>query len=195
MAGGFVLVVGPSGSGKDSLINQARTAFAHDARIIFPRRVVTRRSSGHEIHDSMSEAEFSRAEAAGRFALSWRAHGLGYAVPVAVLHEVDRGCVAVCNVSRGVVDWARQHLPNVATVEITAPPAVLAARLINRGRADDGDLDARLARALEITAHADLTIMNDRSVEEGGLELVAFIARHAGAVRGGAPAHAELEKG
>src|SRR5688500_7464090 len=104
--GGFVFVVGPSGAGKDSLIGFARGAFANDRRIVFPRRIVTRASSEHEDHDSTDEAAFAEGEASGAFALCWRAHGLGYAIPRSALDEAEAGKIAVCNISRRVVPWS-----------------------------------------------------------------------------------------
>lgn len=183
MAGGFVFIVGPSGAGKDSLISYARGALAANDTVIFPRRVVTRPSSEFEDHDSTDEAAFAEAEAAGAFALTWRAHGLGYAIPKSVLEEVGTGRIAVCNISRRVVAWSRVHLPGVAVVEVTAPLDVLAARLAGRARLEDGDLNARLARSLEVWTPVDASIMNDRTIDEAGRELVGFIARHAAAIQ------------
>ncbi|BCJ89694.1 ribose 1,5-bisphosphate phosphokinase PhnN [Terrihabitans soli] len=179
MTGGFVFVVGPSGAGKDSLISYARGAFGSDQRIIFPRRIVTRASSEHEDHDSLSETAFAEAETSGAFALHWRAHGLGYAIPKSAREEVEAGKIAVCNISRRVVPWTRVHLPNVKVVEVTAPAEVLAARLAGRARLEDGDLAARLARSLEVWTPVDTSIVNDRSIDEGGRELVSFITSHA----------------
>ncbi len=178
MAGGFVFVVGPSGAGKDSLIAYARGAFADNAHVIFPRRVVTRPSSEFEDHDSLDETAFAQAEQEGAFALCWRAHGLGYGIPKAALDEVNSGRVAVCNISRRMVPWSRVHLPNVAVVEVTAPVDVLAARLAGRARLEDGDLVARLTRSLEVWTPVDASIVNDRTIDEAGGELVAFIAGH-----------------
>lgn len=183
-AGGFVFVVGPSGAGKDSLIAYARGAFAGNERILFPRRIVTRASSEHEDHDSLNEASFAEAESSGAFALSWRAHGLGYAIPKAAREDVEAGKVAVCNISRRVVPWSRVHLPNVAVVEVTAPAEILAARLAGRARLEDGDLAARLTRSLEVWTPVDASIVNDRSIDEAGRELVALISKHAERIDG-----------
>lgn len=184
MAGGFVFVVGPSGAGKDSLIAFARGAFAGNERIIFPRRIVTRASSEHEDHDSIDEAGFTEAEASGAFALHWRAHGLGYAIPKSAREDAEAGRIAICNISRRVVPWTRVHLPNVTVVEVTAPAEILAARLAGRARLEDGDLAVRLARSLEVWTPVDASIVNDRSIDEAGRELVNFITSHAERIDG-----------
>lgn len=175
--GGLVLVVGPSGAGKDTLIALARDALADTPGYVFPRRIVTRPPSPHEDNDPIGEADFAAAEAAGGFALCWRAHGLGYALPGAV-SELARDEVAVCNVSRRVVADARARFPRVAVVAVTAPPDVLAARLARRARPEDGDLRARLARAVQgedDLVRADLVIENVGPPEQGGRALEAFL--------------------
>lgn len=173
MAGCLVLVVGPSGAGKDTLIRLARAALADDPRYVFPRRLVTRPPSADEDNDEIDEAAFTEGCAAERFTLSWRAHGLGYALPETVGRRVADGHVVVCNVSRRVVARARAGGSRVSVVEITAPAEILARRIAARGRAQDGDLAARLAREGGVTA--DLTILNTGSAEAAAGRLVAHL--------------------
>ncbi|MDP4021965.1 phosphonate metabolism protein/1,5-bisphosphokinase (PRPP-forming) PhnN [Methylobacterium sp. NEAU 140] len=177
MTGGFVLVVGPSGAGKDTLIRLARDALAGDPRFVFPRRLVTRPPSAHEDNAEIAEEDFARGAEAGAFALSWRAHGLGYAIPAETLAAVREGRCVVCNVSRRVVAEARRALPGVRVVNVTAAPEILAARLAARGRAEDGDLGARLAREAPRAAPtgADLTLVNEGAPAAAGARLVAFL--------------------
>ena len=79
MAGRLVLVVGPSGAGKDTLIAAGRAALGEDPRFVFPRRVVTRPAvAALEDHESVSPEAFAAARQAGAFALDWEAHGLCY---------------------------------------------------------------------------------------------------------------------
>ena len=107
------------------------------------------------------------------FRSSWRAHGLGYALPEAVGRLAADGHVVVCNVSRRIVAEARAAGPPVSVVEITAPPEILAQRLAARGRPEDGDLAARLAR--EAPVAADVRISNTGAPEEGAARLVAHL--------------------
>ncbi|MBP2315399.1 phosphonate metabolism protein/1,5-bisphosphokinase (PRPP-forming) PhnN [Azospirillum soli] len=145
----LILVVGPSGAGKDSLMEGARQRLADDRRIHFGCRVVTRPAlAGAEAHDTLSLDAFERREADGGFLLSWRAHGLAYGVP-AVLDGLRRdGTTVVVNVSRSVIDEARVRLRPVGVIVVTAPPSVLAARLAARGREREDDIRRRLERAV-----------------------------------------------
>lgn len=145
--GRLVLVVGPSGAGKDTLINLARECLAGDENVLFVRRVVTRAAGGVEDHDCLSPEAFEAAEAAGAFALSWRAHGLGYGIPASAADAVAAGRCVVCNASRGIVAEARARFPRVEVVQVSAPAEVLAERLAARGRESAEDVAARVRRA------------------------------------------------
>jgi ribose 1,5-bisphosphokinase len=158
--GRLILVVGPSGAGKDTLIAGARAACAGDASTVFPRRVVTRDATSAEDHDTISEVAFRRAAQAGGFALWWEAHGLCYGIPSAVDHHICAGRRAVCNVSRTVIGLARARYASVLVVHVTAPSHVLEARLASRGRASDGDYADRIARAAAPGIDADVVIDN-----------------------------------
>jgi ribose 1,5-bisphosphokinase len=67
--GRLVLVVGPSGAGKDTLIDGARRALADDPSVVFPRRVVTRPTSISEDNTFACAEEFTQAVTDGRFSL------------------------------------------------------------------------------------------------------------------------------
>src|SRR5919204_601947 len=63
--GKLVLVVGPSGAGKDTLLGLARAACADDKNIVFARRVVTREATSAEDNEQISIEAFREAEARG----------------------------------------------------------------------------------------------------------------------------------
>lgn len=172
--GRLVLVVGPSGAGKDTLLGLAQAACAEDADILFPRRVVTRDSSAAEDNIAMSADEFRRAREQGSFAVHWEAHGHAYALPIEINDDIRAGRTIVANVSRTVLGDLRRAYASVVVVSITAPPEVLAERLAARARASDGNIRERLSRSID-EASADVTIVNAGSAEYHSRQLVRVI--------------------
>lgn len=182
--GQLVLVVGPSGAGKDTLIRSAREQLADDARFVFPRRTVTRPSSEAEDNDTTTEAQFSTLLQRGHFALHWTAHGLSYGVPAWIDSGLAEGRTVVCNVSRLIVAEARRRYANVLVIEVTAPPEVLAERLASRGRAEDGEISRRLNRSSEIgEVQVDLTIRNVGARDRVAASFIAALPVNAEAMR------------
>ena len=91
MTGRLVLVVGPSGVGKDSVLRYAMAHFADDACFVFPRRCVTRAVDvAAEDHDSLDERTFEELAGMGAFALMWEAHGHKYGVRNDINTELKR---------------------------------------------------------------------------------------------------------
>jgi ribose 1,5-bisphosphokinase len=174
--GRLILVVGPSGAGKDTLIGLARTACADDGNVVFPRRVVTREASAFEDNEQISLEAFRQARVRGDFAVHWEAHGHCYALPRAIDDDIRAGRTVVANFSRTVVDAMRRAYANVTVVLITAPTEVLAERLAARARGSDGQIEDRLGRTVECLATApDMTIVNVGGVENHARELVQVI--------------------
>ncbi len=172
--GRLVLVVGPSGAGKDTLLSLAQAACAEDADIVFPRRIVTRESSAAEDNVAVRPDEFRAALARGDFAVHWEAHGHAYALPLGINDDIRAGRTVVVNVSRTVVAGLRDAYAEVVVVAITAPPEVLAARLASRARRSDGDIGDRLGRTVD-DANADITIVNAGSADYHSRQLVRVI--------------------
>lgn len=181
--GVFVPVVGPSGAGKDSLIAHARRRLAGNPAILFARRVITRPSDpASEAHDTLDEEAFAQAEASGAFALSWRSHGLGYGIPIAVDETVRAGGVVVANVSRGVVGDIGARYACVVPVLVTVSAEALAARLAARGRESGEEITARIARntAYEGFGAECRVIDNSGALEEAGALFVRLLEEATG---------------
>ncbi len=174
--GRFVLVVGPSGAGKDTVLAGVKLRCAGDPAIVFPRRIVTRPASDAEDNDSLTPKAFDSAIGNGAFAFWWQAHGLKYGIPRTAEDDIRASRTVVCNVSRGVIGTVRGRYAYVATVEITAPADVLATRLAGRARDTDGSLDARLRRNAAFTAfQADHVIQNIGAPDDAAQALLAVI--------------------
>lgn len=169
----FVAVVGPSGAGKDTLINGLRDCLGEADGVFYARRVVTRQSDVFEDHETLAERDFLRARDEGSFALSWPAHGLHYGVPVQVDDWIARGGAVVCNVSRAVVADVRRRYSNHLVVLVTAKPETLAARLAARGRESEENRRSRLDRSSspDIVFDADAVVANDGAVADAVAQL------------------------
>jgi phosphonate metabolism protein PhnN/1,5-bisphosphokinase (PRPP-forming) len=176
MAGRLFFVVGPSGAGKDTLL---AGAIAANPRLIWARRSITRpASAGGEPYEGISVAEFQMRLNAGNFALHWGAHGLMYGVPRSQLAPLAAGHDVLLNGSRGAIAQARAAYPDLHVIVITAPPAVLAARLAARGREDSADIAARLARAsFDLPTSVVATeVINDAAPQVGIARLLQAIS-------------------
>ena len=173
--GRLILVVGPSGVGKDTLLNLARTICVGDRSIVFPRRVVTREASEAEDNVYLSHDAFRGAQAQGGFAMHWEAHGHHYGLPRAIDDDICAGRTVVVNVSRSVIDALRRAYVEVVVIAIAAPPEVLAERLATRARSSDGRIEQRLGRSVDNPVAADVTIVNVGSAEHHAKHLVQAI--------------------
>ena len=174
--GRLILVVGPSGAGKDTLLGLAKAACADDPNIVFPRRVITRQASASEDNEEVSAGTFQAALARNEYAMHWEAHGHCYALSRAIDDEIRAGHTVVANVSRTVIAAMRTAYANVLVVSITAPPDVLAERLALRKRASDGKIENRLHRTVdEAAAVPDATVVNTSSDEYHARQLVRVI--------------------
>ena len=174
--GRVILVVGPSGAGKDTLIGLPRAACADDRGIVFPRRVVTREATAFEDNEQVSFDVFRQARGRGEFDVHWEAHGHGYALPRVIDDDIRAGRTVVANVSRTVIEAMRRGYADVTVVSISAPPEILAERLAARARSSDGKITDRLSRAVDDAAAApDVTIANVGSVEDHASQLIRII--------------------
>lgn len=173
--GALVLVVGPSGAGKDTLIGAARAALGNEHRFSFPRRVVTRTAMVElEDHDSVDVNEFGRQKLRGAYALDWEAHGLCYGVPAAIDAAMVAGRIVVVNTSRKVIERAMEKYPRCHVLLVTARPEVRARRLAGRGRESAADIEARLRRegAPVPQGVAPIVIDNSAGLDDG---IAAFV--------------------
>lgn len=160
--GRLVLVVGPSGVGKDSILDAARQALDGRDDILFPRRVITRSASaGGEPHIAVSEAAFLDMVARGAFLLHWQAHGLRYGIPTEADEAIAAGRQVVVNVSRTVLDEARRRFDPLLIVAVQASAGTLRRRLLDRGRESAVQIEERVARAAAFAVRGSNVVVLD----------------------------------
>ena len=177
-AGLFVAVVGPSGAGKDTLIRAAKAALADDPRFVFPQRLVTRPADATEDALEIGRDDWEHGVAEGRFALSWQAHGLAYAIPGDTREAVAHGRTVVANVSRRVLPNLAGAYPHAAAISVTATPETLAHRLAARRREDAEARLGRLSRSAPAMPDGLVwkAVANDGTPEEGAAAFLAALA-------------------
>ncbi|MBY3050703.1 phosphonate metabolism protein/1,5-bisphosphokinase (PRPP-forming) PhnN [Rhizobium laguerreae] len=174
----MVVVVGPSGAGKDTLMNLAARRFKGRDDVHFVRRVITRhRDAGGEDHLSVSLQGFAAMEQSGSFAVWWEAHGLKYGIPAEVSVALSRGHIVVANGSRSALHRFQAAFPRLKVINVTARPEVLAGRLEARGRETHEDIMARLARGpLTVRGEYDVTELdNSGSLEEAEQKMIEIL--------------------
>ncbi len=177
--GRMIVVVGPSGAGKDTLMSYAANRLHDRTDVTFVRRVITRDgSAGGEDHDAVSKADFQRMAKSGCFAVCWEAHGLHYGIPSDTLQQLVQGRVVVANGSRTALPHFRSAFPGMLVINVTARPEVLAARLEARGRESREEILRRLQRSTPalLDEYDVVAIDNSGTVEEAGAAMVEALA-------------------
>jgi thymidine phosphorylase len=181
-SGTLFFVVGPSGAGKDTLIDGARAALIEDGRFLFATRTITRPSgAAGEEHVGVCEDAFGTLEESGQFLLTWRAHGLCYGLPRTLRDALDQGLNVIANGSRAMVAALRDAVPHLVVVEVSAPLHLLAERIAARGRESAAEIEARLERT--VASYPDgvtlIRVMNDSTASAGAARLLDAIMSHA----------------
>lgn len=175
MNGQLITIIGPSGVGKDSIL-QALKLKCPDIHVI--RRVITRSEDvGNEEFISVSKDEFDKRKAQGQFAFSWSAHGLSYGIPNEFETQLQDGKTVIFNGSRAALSSFEKKYPRIKTILITATNETLASRLSQRGRETADDIKNRLQRAsYKIPSVTDLhVISNDGALEDALDQLIKII--------------------
>lgn len=163
--GRLVAVVGPSGVGKDSVMDGLVAAAPSLTRV---RRTITRAPGlGGEDYEAATPEAFKAAAETGQFCLHWYAHGLHYGIPAEVLAGIHTGRSYIANLSRSALIEANAVFPDLVVLNLTASPHVLASRLARRGREDAAEIAARLAQAVKpLPKGLDVvTVSNDGRLE------------------------------
>ena len=162
--GTLFLIVGPSGAGKDSVVNGLRARLGTGGRISFPRRYITRdKDAAGEAHDAVSEARFLEMQLAGDFMLHWHSHGLDYGIGMDTQADLDTGRHVVVNVSRSVVDWARRAFQPVRVLQLHTNEQILRKRLVQRARETADEIERRVARASDYNVEGSDVVSIDNS--------------------------------
>lgn len=180
--GRLIFLVGPSGSGKDSLTDASREQLAA-AGVEIARRVITRSAEAKgEAAQGVTPEHFDTLRAQGAFAMHWRANGLDYGIPRQVDQWLAAGRAVLVNGSRAYLPEARQRYPDLLAVLVEVKPEVLRQRLLARGRESAEEVEQRLARSARLQAAADpsVHVLDNSSTLEAAVAAFVSLLRDQG---------------
>lgn len=146
--GKLIYLMGPSGSGKDSLLHALRER--HQEHILVAHRYITRPAdAGGENHVALTPREFAQRRQHGLFALDWQANGHRYGIGIEIEAWLLHGMDVIVNGSRANLAHARgRYGAALHAVCLAVSEDTLRQRLLCRGRENTAGIEARLRRAL-----------------------------------------------
>ena len=170
----LIYVMGPSGAGKDSVLDWLRAHLPAHMPVHWAQRTITRpASAGGEAHEAIDTPHFLDLQSQGQLALAWQANGLHYGVRHTELAPLQQGHWVLVNGSRGHLPQALQSHPGLQVVHITADPATLVQRLTQRQRETPEQIQQRVARASAfVVPQGAIEILNNRSLDAAGQQLL-----------------------
>lgn len=173
-------VIGASGSGKDSLIDYARTNMPDNNQVVFTHRYITRSANaGGENHIALAEKEFLLRQAMGCFAMHWYSHNTYYGIGIEIHQWLAKGLNVVVNGSREYLDRAGQKYHELRPILVNVQTEILRNRLETRGRENSEQIEHRLEQAYRLektVSHPALVkIENNGELKDAGEQLVHTI--------------------
>ncbi len=162
--GTLFLVIGNSGSGKDSIMMGAIRKLPPELKEAFlAKRYITRPPSEFEDNYTISSEKFKEMDKQGKFALKWHIYHLDYGVPIEIDDWLKEGHPVFVNVSRTIIKEARELYKNIKVVFIEVPFEITLNRVKNRGREKGELLDERIERAKTHQTFSDADFLVDNS--------------------------------
>ncbi|WP_157678643.1 ribose 1,5-bisphosphokinase [Oleiphilus messinensis] len=164
-------MMGPSGSGKDSILKACREhAELRDDCFVAHRYITRKPEVMGENHIWLSSREFQWRVLREAFAMYWQANGYYYGIGAEIDHWMGKGINVIVNGSRDFLEKAQSLYPNqLVPIYLSVSQSRLRERLLKRGRESSAEIEARLRRAewLEKSLTSDVNVIdNNRTLDD-----------------------------
>jgi phosphonate metabolism protein PhnN/1,5-bisphosphokinase (PRPP-forming) len=180
-SGRLFFFVGPSGVGKDTLLQWVRARVPADAGLVFAQRTITRPAGDGESHESVDDATFLKLYADGCFAMTWRANGLQYGIRRVIESDLRAGWDVVVNGSREYVPRLQKLYPDAQIIWVEADVALIRKRVEIRKRETGAALLHRINRITQFAPPPESKVIrleNSGAVDLAGHQLLEILTRH-----------------
>lgn len=174
----LILVVGNSGSGKDSIMKGVKKRYPPDLKTVhLTQRYITRPTSDTEDNVYITPEDFREMSTRDKFALEWHIYGLDYGVPIEIDDWLKKGHPVLVNVSRSILKKAREIYQNIIVVFIEVPFEVTLKRVKERARESGKRLEERIERAKENQkfSEADFVVDNSGTLENAINQFLEYL--------------------
>lgn len=163
--GNLFVIVGASGVGKDTLLNEIRDKFKN---FYFVKRYITRTpDDNNEDHVSISDKDFQKKVKDSFFTITWDAHSLSYGIPKKIDEFLKKGTNVIFNGSRHALKEIKKKYPNAKIICIVASKKNIENRLLIRNRENKDEINKRLNRKIENLPSDTIYVENDSDLESG----------------------------
>jgi len=178
--GRLFLIVGNSGSGKDSLLTEVLARWPASVKPIrIPQRYITRPAHDSEQSISVTAREFWDLKRKNKFWLTWHVYNTDYGIPTIILDWLRRSQDVAVNVSREVIPRASRIIPDLKVIFVSVPLEITLQRMRSRRREAENEqsFQQRLQRAKEnqTLEGADVIIDNSVSLDVAAKKLLSYL--------------------
>lgn len=168
----IVLIVGPSGVGKDTLLKGAKKQLKDNVN--FVRRYITRKPDKNEKNFFVDKYAFELLKHNSFFASTWDAHGNFYGIA----KNSIKNKVNIISVSRSKVSDFEKQYDKVFTINISVSKEELRNRLMLRKRESMEEIEKRLNRSYEkIDAKNLIEFDNSKDIDESIKDFIELIKK------------------
>lgn len=144
--GKLIYLVGPSGSGKDTLLEGLKQNKL--SNLYIARRFITRAvDKKNEAHIAIDQLQFDEYVKKQFFSLYWFANGLSYGISQSINFACEEGYHSLVNGSREYVPKLLTKYPEAIIVNVQVSLESLKQRLVERNRETPAEIAHRLQRA------------------------------------------------
>ncbi len=138
----IILIVGPSGVGKDTLIKETKKYLSE---VNFVNRYITRKPDLNESNYYLDSYAFELLKHNSFFISTWQAHNYYYGI---AKNSIESG-LNIISISRSKIKDFENIYDKVYTININVPKEILKKRLLLRARESEEEIDLRLKRIYE----------------------------------------------